>query len=65
MADDADLANDLIELQLKSKLDEIGSQAIPENDTGACLNCGEYIGKIKRWCDSDCMTDYQLRNRRK
>jgi RNA polymerase-binding transcription factor DksA len=54
MADDADLANDLIELQLKSKLDEIGSQAIPENDTGACLYCGEPVPDSRRWCSAEC-----------
>lgn len=62
MADDADLANDLIELQLQAKLKEATEKPVPENDTEYCLNCGEKLTIKKRWCDSDCMIDYQRRN---
>lgn len=54
MADDADLATDLIELALKNKLKEIGSKSIPANDTGECLYCGEPVPDTRRWCCAEC-----------
>lgn len=29
--------------------------------TGRCLNCDEEVPEGRRWCDAECMTDYQHR----
>ena len=54
MADDADLANDLIELQLQAKLKEATEKPVPENDTGLCWCCGEPVPDNRRWCSAEC-----------
>lgn len=63
MADDADLASDLIELSLRNKLKEIGTAEIPVNDTGECLYCGEPVPDGRRWCCPECR-DMDIKSRR-
>jgi hypothetical protein len=29
--------------------------------TGFCLNCGEKLSKLKRFCDKDCTDDHERR----
>lgn len=62
MADEADIANDEIERQLKATLRTVNTE-VPENDTGECIWCG---GKIKakkdnrRWCSVECRDEHTL-----
>jgi RNA polymerase-binding transcription factor DksA len=65
MADEVDLANELVELSLKRKLIEIGAKSIPENDTGVCLGCGEPIEGVRRWHNAECRGYWELESRRK
>lgn len=59
MSDEADMAQlhieREVELALKSrKFDTVMA-------TGHCLNCDTSLPKDHRWCDHDCMTDWQKR----
>lgn len=38
-------------------------QRMPEGPeaTGLCLNCGEPLGGGARWCDGECLRDWQAR----
>lgn len=31
--------------------------------TGLCHNCGEPLGGGARWCDAECLRDWQARQR--
>lgn len=69
MADIADHANDLAQLQLDVALAARKKPAAIVF-TGLCLNCGEPVscgapgGVPQRWCDEDCRDDHQARLRR-
>lgn len=63
MADEADIANDLMELAIKNKLKEISTTEVPSNDTGECLFCGEPVPDTRRWCCAECR-DMDIRSRR-
>jgi hypothetical protein len=32
---------------------------------GQCLNCGNVVKPPLRWCDADCLADWQARNKRR
>ena len=61
MADEADLANDELEKQLKRTLDSIDTK-IPTNDTGKCIWCDSPIKEKdgRRWCSIECRDEHQL-----
>jgi hypothetical protein len=63
--DEADLANDLMELALSNKLKELAPLAPPVNDTGLCLGCGEPIEDTRRWHNAECREYWEQDNRRK
>lgn len=31
--------------------------------TGRCLNCGEAVAQVRRWCDDECRDDWQARQK--
>jgi hypothetical protein len=31
---------------------------------GQCYNCGEVVSGDRRWCDSECRMDWEMRNDR-
>ena len=31
--------------------------------TGECLSCGTHVGEGRRWCDADCLWDWQKQQR--
>lgn len=33
-------------------------------ETGRCLNCGEPVPAGRRWCDHDCLSDWQARQKK-
>ena len=61
MADEADLANDELEKQLKRTLESIDTK-IPTNDTGKCIWCDSSIKEKdgRRWCSIECRDEHQL-----
>jgi hypothetical protein len=61
--DELDLTQHRIELELEAALKKI-APVDTHNPEGVCLNCGEETGTDKRWCDYDCCTDWELRQRR-
>ena len=57
MSDEADLGNERAERLLGLSLARISTQ--PEaTPTGVCLNCGEPVSELMRWCDTDCRNDW-------
>lgn len=28
---------------------------------GQCYNCGEMLSGVQRWCDGECLSDWQFR----
>lgn len=62
MADIVDQADAQNEMYLKAVLSRRKSGAPDPN--GACLNCLEPVVKGLRWCDKDCLADYERRAER-
>lgn len=65
MSDDADKTQERIELE-----DVIRRKGMSDinyvKPTGLCLNCGEKLNDLRRWCDKDCADDWDYHvNRRK
>ena len=57
MSDEADKANDHTERELALAIEAArsGQEVSP---TGACLFCGEEVGKGLRFCNVDCAADW-------
>lgn len=62
MADEVDIANDLVDRITQAAVTAAGLTSIPVNDTGKCWNCGEAVSDGRRWCSADCRTDWELEN---
>jgi hypothetical protein len=62
MADIADQSDAQNEAYLKAVLSRRLPPAPAAN--GACLNCLEPVAKGLRWCDKDCLADYERRQER-
>lgn len=59
MADNADQALERTELIVNAGLSRRAPEPPPA--TGHCLNCEAPLNTTKRWCDSDCMHDWEKR----
>ena len=59
--DICDQADELIQMSLTNKINEIRSKK-PLQATGKCLNCDEQVEGL--FCDVDCRDDYDYRNKR-
>ena len=61
MADEADIANDEIERQLKVTMQSINTN-VPENDSGKCIWCDTPIKEkdTRRWCSIECRNEHEL-----
>lgn len=63
--DEFDKAQEISDFFLKLDLERHRShQEIPEG-IGVCLNCGEAVEGVARWCDSFCREDWEREQRRK
>lgn len=62
MPDEADRGNDTAELFLKAALQNV-KRPMAACGAGFCINCGEDLGGDERWCDKDCMADWEARQR--
>lgn len=73
MADVIDHANDYIERELDSLLEQHKRTAAKEviESTGRCLSCGAPLEQSvlddvpKRWCDHSCLEDWERRRKAK
>ncbi len=65
MADDIDLANEMLDAQISRAVATAGKLEIPTNPSGKCLNCYEPAKEGRRWCDADCREEYEQRKNKK
>ncbi len=63
MADIADKANDLVAMNEELALRSLRSQKSKALFTGFCLHCEEVLEEPKRWCDSFCRDQWEMRNK--
>jgi len=59
MADEADVAQKIVDLNLEIAL----SKRAPALPKGNCHNCKEVLPKDKSFCDQDCEDDFNLRQK--
>lgn len=57
MADEADIANDLADLERERAIRE-ARQFHHQPGIGVCINCGVDVEGERRWCSKECMDDY-------
>jgi len=62
MADEADVANDFVETEMKRRLSAVNLSREVE-PTGECLNCGETVKDERRWCSAHCTRDWENRSK--
>lgn len=62
MADIIDKADELNETYLRAALAQRRTRAPEAN--GLCLNCDEPVAMGLRWCDKDCLGDWERRQER-
>ena len=63
MAYIADKANDLVSMNEELALRSLRSQKPKALFTGFCLHCEEVVEEPKRWCDSFCRDQWEVRNK--
>ena len=61
VADEIDLASDMMEAQISRAVAKAAGLEIPKNTTGKCLYCREPVEDDRRWCDADCREEYERR----
>ena len=59
MADEADIANERVELFTLAALKI--RRPVGPTPNGRCYNCAEPIATNLRWCDNDCRDDWEKR----
>jgi len=61
MADEVDLANRHVQMELDIALSQIASAQLAnaQHRSEHCLNCGEHVRAT--FCDADCREDYEKR----
>jgi len=62
MADDADIAADLMEREMELMLRHRAETG--PHHTGYCLWCGARLRSPLRWCDADCRDDWERNHAR-
>ena len=64
MADDVDIANDIVTMATDIAIRAAGAATIPINDTGLCWGCGDPIAGGKRWHTAECREYWESDNRK-
>ena len=64
MSDEADKGNDTAEVFLAAALQN-RKPVLKMHGIGMCLNCGAGVSGENRWCDKDCMKDWEDAQRRR
>lgn len=64
--DDLDRAQKDMEILQSKQLENAHKQAgqLEVQATGFCLNCGEPVPEVRRWCCSDCRDEWEKRKKR-
>ena len=60
--DDTDLSGRFDDIRLQTSLHQSRKDEPVEVATGECLFCGEAVAPPRRWCNFDCMTDWERDN---
>lgn len=62
MSDIIDQANERVAIDTQRAIEAARrvDPSVPQSG-GLCLNCGEAISPVKRWCDPDCREDWLSR----
>lgn len=63
--DDADRADDSIEMMLRTKIAESAAFKPKYPPMGKCYNCDEPLADGHRWCDALCQEDHLRREARR
>ena len=66
MADFADIGSDYTERSLEAQIEEHQYQlnhAVSAFELGRCRNCEEKLDDSRVFCDSDCASDFESRQR--
>jgi hypothetical protein len=63
MSDEADLANDRAQQELERALALARAPVKAVVSNGTCFYCLEAIEGERRFCDSDCLSDYEREKR--
>ena len=61
MSDDADVAQFNMENEESLRKKYSNKPTLEAEPVGKCLNCGVPLQKNRRWCDTDCRHDWNLR----
>lgn len=61
VSDIVDLGNETAETFLNASLTNL-KPVPPPHGVGLCLNCGAAVEGDKRWCDPDCLKDWERAN---
>lgn len=59
--DDADKSAAPVEAEVECRIMESRNAQPEALATGRCLNCDKRLARGKRWCDRDCLEDWQKR----
>ena len=62
MADDADLENDRLEMELALRVSAMAGYEIPAGKQGECDLCGEWSGRLVEGACVPCRDRYQGRH---
>ena len=65
VADDIDLANEMLDAQISRAVAKASGLEIPINTSGKCLYCQEKVDNGRRWCDAECREYYEQRKNNK
>lgn len=60
--DDADKASGYWDTIIDASIKLAGHIGGAPEPTGRCFNCDEAVPHPHRWCDKDCLTDWEKRN---
>jgi hypothetical protein len=66
MSDEIDIANDRRDAELANRISEFQYQlnhAVSAFETGRCRNCETKTDDSRAFCDSECMKDWEYRQK--
>lgn len=64
VADEIDLANDMLDIQISRAVAKAAGLEIPVNKSGRCLYCDEPLNEGRRWCNADCRELFEHEHRK-
>lgn len=64
VTDESDMATEVEMRERQLSIDIIRSRVVEVQPNGICYNCDEPVDHPKKFCDSDCASDFNKRNRK-